>query len=92
MCKRTSKKQVEEVLELATFREKGYQLIKHDYCGRYEYSINRYSREAALTDMWGKVYSWGSWKFEETLLHTKSLKEAHAFSLELLDKVLKEWE
>lgn len=77
---RTSRKQVEKILECLSYRETGYQLITHEFCGKdkyyYKYSIGRYSRQPEYTDSFGRIITWTSWKHEENLLEFVSLKKS----------------
>lgn len=86
---RTSRKQVEKILDSLTYRDTGYQLITHEFCGKYKYSICRYSREPQYTDHWGRVIIWTEWKYEETLLDCVSLKKAYEYASNMLSESLK---
>lgn len=87
---RTSRKQVEKILNCLTYEENGYQLIAHDFCGRYKYSICRYSRKPNYVDHWGRVITWTEWKYEETLISFVSLKKAYEYTRVMLEESLKE--
>lgn len=90
---RTSRKQVEKILECLSHRETGYQLIPHSFCGKdnyyYKYSIGRYSRQPEYTDVFGRVITWTSWKYEETILEFVSLKKAYEYASNMLSESLR---
>jgi hypothetical protein len=87
---RTSRKQVENILEALTYEDTGYKLLVIDYCGKYKYAIARYSREPEYTDHFGKVITWTSWKFEERLVDDVTLKAAYEYASKMLSDSLKE--
>ena len=87
MKTRMSRKRVNEILEVLTYKGLGYQLIVHDYCGTYKYSICKYTREPKYVDPFGKIVTWNDWKYEETLLHTRSLRKCYDLAMELCTNV-----
>lgn len=90
---RVSQKQVKKILECLSYRETGYQLIIHDFCGKdkyyYKYSIARYSRQPEYTDGFGRVLTWTSWKHEEIILEFVSLKKAYEYASNILSESLR---
>lgn len=84
---RTSRKEVEKILEVISTKELKYELIYHEFIGRWKYSICTYTREPKLVDHWGYVYSYTNWEYKETVLGMTTLKNTYDFAVELLHKI-----
>ena len=87
MQKRTSRKQVEDILKVISTNEFKYELIPIEFCGKWKYFISTYTREPKLADSWGRVYTYTDWKHKERVLELTTLKKAYEFSCELLHKI-----
>ena len=87
MKNRTSRKQVQQILEAISTKTFKYELIPHEFCYGWKYTICTYTREPKIVDAWGYEYSYTDWKFEERVLEMTTLKNAYDFSYELLHKI-----
>lgn len=87
MRRRTSRKQVEQILEAISTKKFKYELIPHQFCYGWKYTICTYTREPKIVDAFGYEYSYTDWKFKERVLEMTTLKNAYDFSVELLHKI-----
>ena len=89
---RTSRKQIERILESISYGEIGYQLVIHSFCGKekyyYKYSINRYNRKPDYVDQYGRIVTWTKWEYEKTLIEFVTLKQAFAYASHMLSETL----
>lgn len=83
---RTSRKQVNELLELLSNDTTKYELVYNEYCGFWKYGIAIYKREPDFVDMWGRAVTYTEWRFEKRIINDVTLKAVYDYAMELLRK------
>lgn len=81
---RTSRKQVNELLELLSDDTMKYELMYNEYCGFWKYGIAIYKREPDIVDIFGKALTHTEWKFEKRIINDVALKAVYDYAMELL--------